>query len=175
MTLLRWLIKEKIAAADRICIFGEGFGGYAALMSAVKTPDLYRCAASLNGISDLHSLVAQGRKYVGGFYFRRHIGRLWWRQHLLENSPRPHAGKVGVPVLLTVSEKNRMVSPLQTRHMHKALQRAKKDVELVELPEGDHSLSRQADRKTFAEALLSFLAEHLGEAAGTPSSAITGN
>ena len=81
----QWLIKEKIAAADRICILGEGFGGYAALMSAVKTPDLYRCAASLNGISDLHSLVAQGRKYVGGFYFRRHIGRLWWRQHLLEN------------------------------------------------------------------------------------------
>ena len=156
-----WLIKEKIAAADRLCILGEAFGGYAALMSAVRSPRLYQCAASLNAVSDLYSLVAEGRKYVGGYYFRRHVGRLWWHQHLLENSPRPHADKVQVPILLVVSEKNRIVNPLQTRRMFKALRKAQRDVELVELSEGDHFLSRQDDRKIFAEALLSFLAENL--------------
>ena len=159
----RWLIEEKIAAADQICILGEAFGGYAALMSAVKTPELYRCAASLNGVSDLFSLVAEGRKYVGGFYFRRHVGRLWHRQHLLESSPRPRADEVQVPILLVVAEKNRTVNPLHTRRMFKALQKAKKEVELIELPEGDHYLSRQDNRQTFAEALLAFLRRHIGD------------
>ena len=95
------------------------------------------------------SLVAEGRKYVGGFFYRRHVGRLWQRPHLLANSPRPHADKVQVPVLLAVSEKNRIVNPRQTRRLYKALQKAKKDVELVELPGGDHALSRQDNRKAF--------------------------
>ena len=162
-----WLVEEKIAAADRICIVGEAFGGYAALMSAVKSPELYRCAAGLNAVGDLFSLVAEGRKYVGGFFYRRHVGRLWQRPHLLANAPRPHADKVQVPVLLAVSEKNRIVNPRQTRRLYKALQKAKKDVELVELPGGDHALSRQDNRKAFSEALLSFLSEHLDMAGST--------
>ena len=40
----RWAIREGIANADRICIYGGSYGGYAALMGAAKEPDLYRCA-----------------------------------------------------------------------------------------------------------------------------------
>ena len=38
----QWAIHTGLASAQRICIVGSGYGGYAALMGAVKTPDLHR-------------------------------------------------------------------------------------------------------------------------------------
>ena len=46
---MQYAIRAGIADAKRICIIGSGYGGYAALMGTVKTPDLYRCAVSLGG------------------------------------------------------------------------------------------------------------------------------
>ena len=41
---VQYAIRSGIANANRICIVGSGYGGYAALMGAVKTPDLYPSA-----------------------------------------------------------------------------------------------------------------------------------
>ena len=49
----KWLISEGISDPDRICIVGASYGGYAALMGAIIEPDLYKCAASINGVTDL--------------------------------------------------------------------------------------------------------------------------
>src|SRR5207342_805692 len=40
-----WAIAQGIADPKRICIFGASYGAYAALMGAIREPDLYRCAA----------------------------------------------------------------------------------------------------------------------------------
>ena len=53
-----WLIKEEIADPKRIAIAGASYGGYAALMGAVKTPDLFRCAISFAGIGDTSMLFS---------------------------------------------------------------------------------------------------------------------
>lgn len=159
----RWLVAEALAEPSRICILGEAFGGYAAMMSAVQNPDLYECAASLNGISDLYSAVAEGRRYVGGFYFRRHIGRLWEEKELDRNSPINKQMRKAVPLMLTASEQNRIVPPRQSRRMYNALRKSNNPVEFIELPQGDHFLSREENRQSFAHALLRFLDEHLGK------------
>ncbi|MDX1507373.1 MAG: prolyl oligopeptidase family serine peptidase [Woeseiaceae bacterium] len=39
--------------ADRIGVFGSSYGGYSALMGAIRNPDLFRCAASFAGVTDL--------------------------------------------------------------------------------------------------------------------------
>lgn len=48
-----WMIANGIVDKNRICIAGGSYGGYAAQMAAVKTPDLFKCASSLNGVSDI--------------------------------------------------------------------------------------------------------------------------
>ena len=159
----RWLVDNALAEPSRICIVGEVFGGYAAMMSAVKHPDLYECAASLNGISDLYSAVAKGRHYVGGFYFRRHIGRLWEGKELDRNSPINKQMRKAVPLMLAASEQNRIVSPRQSRRIYNALRKLNNPVEFIELPQGDHFLSREENRQSFAQELLRFLDEHLGK------------
>jgi dipeptidyl aminopeptidase/acylaminoacyl peptidase len=48
----------------------------------------------------------------------------------------------------------------------RALSAAGKPHELMEIPEGDHVLSRASQRATFMRALERFLARHLGTAGG---------
>ena len=55
-----WAIEQKIADKDNICIYGASYGGYAALMGAVREPTLYQCAASYAGVSDLQLMFKTG-------------------------------------------------------------------------------------------------------------------
>jgi len=50
---VHWAIEQDIADPDRICIYGGSYGGYAALMGVIKTPDLYQCAVGYVGVYDL--------------------------------------------------------------------------------------------------------------------------
>jgi dipeptidyl aminopeptidase/acylaminoacyl peptidase len=51
------MIKNGLADPARICIAGASYGGYAALAGAAFTPEMYACAISVNGISDLPALL----------------------------------------------------------------------------------------------------------------------
>ena len=46
---------ERYPALDpeRIGVFGSSYGGYSALMGAIRNPDLFKCAASFAGVTDL--------------------------------------------------------------------------------------------------------------------------
>jgi len=52
----KWLIDQKIAAPDRIAMFGYSYGGYSALVAAIRPNGLYQCAISGAGAGDLASL-----------------------------------------------------------------------------------------------------------------------
>ena len=71
----QWAIKQGIADPGRICIVGGSYGGYAALMGTIRTPDTYRCAASINGVNGLFygnpkSQIC-GEKYCPAFHICR--------------------------------------------------------------------------------------------------------
>lgn len=50
---VRWAISQGVADPNRVCIYGASYGGYAALMSAVREPDLYKCTVGYVGVYDL--------------------------------------------------------------------------------------------------------------------------
>jgi dipeptidyl aminopeptidase/acylaminoacyl peptidase len=157
-----WLIAQGFADAKRLCIAGASFGGYAAMISAVREPRLYQCAVSLNGISDLRAVLRRMQKYIGGRYLTRHIGRLWKDdESLRRDSPINHIDNIRSPMLIVASADDRVVSPQESRGMFKALQGSSKPSEFIELAEGDHYLSRQDNRRIFSEAMLEFLHRHM--------------
>ena len=57
---VRWAIDSGIAEEGRVCIYGASYGGYSALMSAVKEPDLYACTAGYVGVYDLELMTKKG-------------------------------------------------------------------------------------------------------------------
>ena len=57
---VRWAIDSGITEEGRVCIYGASYGGYSALMSAVKEPDLYACTAGYVGVYDLELMSKKG-------------------------------------------------------------------------------------------------------------------
>jgi dipeptidyl aminopeptidase/acylaminoacyl peptidase len=47
-----WMVGEGYVDKDNMCIAGASYGGYAATMATVKTPDLFKCAVSFAGVTD---------------------------------------------------------------------------------------------------------------------------
>lgn len=160
----QYAIDQGIADPERICIVGGSYGGYAALMGVVKTPDFYRCALSFAGVSDLIAFLKEKRSYLNyELAWERQLGA-WWsdRDRLKATSPVNHAGKIRTPLLIVHGAEDRTVPVEQSRAMVEALKDAAfTRMRYLELPDGDHHLSRQDDRVTFFREMERFLATHL--------------
>lgn len=158
-----WLAKSGIADAARICIVGGSYGGYAALMGVVKEPTLYKCAVSINGVTDLPDFIAYLDNFVGGrSAASRRIGNLWSDgEKLARNSPARRAADIKVPVLLMQGTDDRVVPVEQTKKMANALKGAGKSYRFIELKDEEHWLTHGDTRLQAFEELDNFLAEQL--------------
>lgn len=167
---VKWAVDQQIADPKRICIVGASYGGYAALMGAVKTPDLYRCAMSFAGVTNLIDLSRHEASYINGQSMTdRSIGNYWRdRSQLKATSPTEHVQDIKVPVLLMHGTADRSVPYDQSQKMADALKAAGKKFQFVTLTDGDHHLSRQRDRLRFFTELETFLNDNIGLAA-TPA------
>lgn len=160
---VQWAVAQGVADPGRVCIVGFSYGGYAALMGAIKTPELYRCAVSVAGVTDLIDLWHHRNQYVGGAAVTdKQIGNAWDdRDRLKATSPTQQAARIKAPVLLMHGMRDRVVPVDQSRDMDTALKRANRPHQYIELEDGDHHLSRYADRLKVFETLEDFLAKNL--------------
>ncbi len=159
----RWAVKQGIADPARMCIVGWSFGGYAALVGAVRNGDLYRCAISIAGISDLSLLESQTWNFVNGAIAREQIGTL--RQKLKDDSPRRHAAAATMPVLMIHGDMDAQSNIAQSLAMDSALEEAGKKHELIVIKGGRHSLTLDSERTTLLTAVERFLAQNLAPGA----------
>lgn len=165
------LIATQVAHADRICIAGISYGGYAALMGAAQTPELYRCAISIAGLSDLPELIETERSDAGRrsalyAFVQETIGDPdQHRTQLIAGSPRRQIDSITAPILLIHGERDDITLASQSERMHEALQRAGKQSRYVEL-EGNVYHPWDGWTTRHAERLLTemdtFLGQHIG-------------
>lgn len=160
------LVARGVADPARICIVGASYGGYAALMGGVKTPELYRCIVSIAGVSDLFQLAAKEEHTLNGAaVFERMVGSVRREREQFEaTSPKYQAARFAAPVLLVHGSYDRTVPIAQSEAMAEALKATGKPVELLTLAGGDHAMSAQPDRLAFYARLEQFLAQNLGAA-----------
>ena len=162
----RWAAAQGISDAGRMCIVGWSFGGYAALLGAVRNSDLYACAVSIAGVSDLSLLEAQEARLRGEEPTRAQIGAKVSK--LAADSPARHAGDVKVPVLLVHGDRDLQSDVAQSRIMDAALTAAGKPHEFVLLSGANHQIDREADRVKVLQKVEQFLASHLPVAPPAP-------
>jgi dipeptidyl aminopeptidase/acylaminoacyl peptidase len=162
--MVQWAIQTDLASADRICTVGAGYGGYAALMGVVKNPDLYRCAVSVGGVTNLPQLAADSRWYLNEKQVVEVRIGSWWSnpEQLRSMSPLYRAQEISTPLLLMHGAVDRVVPVSHGREMAEALKEAQVTTSrYVELPLADHVLSREEDRIQVFSELERFLTNHL--------------
>jgi len=159
---VRWLIEQGIADPQRIGIYGASYGGYAALMGLVKTPELFRAGASYAGIASIPLMLADDEWYMFDEYNKPTVGGGWDdRERLAETSPLESVGRISAPVLLGHGENDPSVHVKQSQKMAEALREAGKTVEYLEFEHEAHGFLLEANRIRWYERLAAFFAEHL--------------
>jgi dipeptidyl aminopeptidase/acylaminoacyl peptidase len=171
---VRALTEKGIADPKRICIVGGSYGGYVALAGAAFTPELYACAASIAGVSDLPAMIGYTVKMEGEesnllAYWRDHIGSPLDPQ-VIAKSPARSAATIRAPILLLHGTEDTVVPLAQSKMMARALDAANRQYSLVELPGDDHYLSTSATRVLMLGELEKFLAPFLAAAPAAQTS-----
>jgi dipeptidyl aminopeptidase/acylaminoacyl peptidase len=152
---------------ERVCIVGSSYGGYAALAGASFTPDLYKCAVSINGVSDVEEMLKTEEKENGD----EHWVVAYWQEvisrgevdkdHLAKISPVNHVENIKSPVLLIHGEYDKVVPIEQSQNMYELMKDENKKVTFIELDEGDHNLSQAENRMKAMLAIEKFIKEHI--------------
>lgn len=166
------LVRQGSVDPQRVCIVGASYGGYAALVGAALTPELYRCSVSVAGISDLAEFI-QWRKRKWG---SDSDGYTYWLQSigdperdaatLAATSPARLSAAIRVPVLLIHGEDDFIVPVSQSIAMKKALDRTGRTTQLVRIRKEGHSDWSDENEKRALIAVDRFLWEHLGPGHG---------
>jgi dipeptidyl aminopeptidase/acylaminoacyl peptidase len=159
------LVQNGIADPKRVCIVGASYGGYAALAGAAFTPELYRCAASINGIADIPNMAGFIRERSGddSNSFRA------WRdligdpsdKDLANFSPARAIDKIGVPVLLIHGTNDTVVPYSQSENFARLMREKGRACKLVQIPGADHWLTNGAWRLVILKEMEAFLAASL--------------
>lgn len=165
-----FMIDQGLASKNKICIVGGSYGGYAALMGAIKTPDLYQCSISINGVTDLKKQIDSVIREASSKERDKVTKRLYKEignpetdpEYFYLNSPALRAKDVNVPVLIVAGYDDTVVSYKQSKQMNKALRKAGKKVEYINLKGAPHNVFRYIDhKKEVLEKIEEFLGKHL--------------
>ncbi len=166
---MKKLVADGIANPKRVCIVGASYGGYAALAGAAFTPDLYACAVSFAGVSDLPRAISADRARYGeksgavSFWISRIGSPFDDSDQLRATSPARHADQVKCPVLLMHGEGDTTVPIEQSELMDSALKSAGKDVQFIRFEGEDHYLNLAATRIRVLTETEAFLKKNIGE------------
>jgi dienelactone hydrolase len=155
---VQWLAAQGTADPKRVCIMGASFGGYAAMWAAVRNPDIYRCAISFAGISDVKGQLDYDHKTFDERDFRIWRRRIQGDARSLESlSPLNFVDQMRVPILIANGTADTVVPPDQSERLHRALARLGRAHGYVTYPGEGHSLSDPAHEADFLARVGAFL------------------
>ncbi len=165
---VRYLIDHKIADPDRICIIGGSYGGYAALWGLVQTPDLYKCAVSLAGVSDLEKELRLdsdiSKSAVQREFARSRVGDPALMKTTFDSvSPLQHADLIKAPLLLAHGKLDERVPVSQGRQMYDRMRALHKDAQWIEFNNEKHSLWHIENQRDFYDAVFELLERTIGK------------
>ena len=150
---------------ERVGIYGASYGGYSALMSVIRNPGLFKCAASFAGVTDLTLLFTESAAksseflrdtlidYVGD----PHINYA----ELVEHSPVYRYKDIKRPILLAHGLDDSVADFEHSWRMQKMLQLAGSPATFILLKDIGHGFSYISEAKQLYDPLMNFLDENL--------------
>jgi dipeptidyl aminopeptidase/acylaminoacyl peptidase len=153
------------ADRGRVAIYGGSYGGYAALVGAAFTPDVFRCAVDIVGPSNLKTLIESIPPYwapmVAQFHTR--VGNPETEEDLLwERSPLSRVDQIRIPLLIAQGANDPRVKQAESEQIVAALRERGIDHQYLLYPDEGHGFAKPENRLAFFAAAERFLARHLG-------------
>lgn len=150
---------------SRVCILGASYGGYAALMGAVSQGDVFKCAVSWVGVTDIGLMdsihwsdFSEEWKQYG---MKRLVADVATdAAQIRATSPLQRAREIKMPLLLAYGAQDRRV-PIKHGTEFRAALRPDQEVEWVVYPDEGHGWFNLQTNEDFWGRVERFLGRHL--------------
>ena len=160
---VNWAVDQGIADPDRVAIYGGSYGGYAAMAGVTLTPELYRCAVNIVGVSDLPLLYNYDEDYLPlRAWFEETIGHPGRDRERFEvTSPLQNIDQVQVPVFVAHGKRDRRVPLAHATKLVNELEDydIPHDV-MIKANEG-HGFRKPENRIEYYSRIADFLDQHM--------------
>ena len=165
---VEWLVGEGIADRARVGIYGGSYGGYAALVGATFTPDVFAAVVSVVGPSSLVTLVKSFPPY-----WRPLLASTWFRYvgdpedpeqlaDLEARSPLNRVNDIVAPLLVIQGANDPRVTKAESDQIVAALRARGVDVEYLVKDDEGHGFVKPENRMDAYGTIERFFAKHLG-------------
>ncbi len=160
-----YIVDQGWADRSKVAIYGGSYGGYAALVGAAFTPDVFCCAVDIVGPSNLKTLLETIPPYWAPM-----IAQLYRRvgnpetdtEFLWSRSPLSRAHDIRIPLLIAQGANDPRVKQAESEQIVAALTEAGIDHEYMLFPDEGHGFAKPENRIKFYTAAERFLAKYLG-------------
>ena len=162
---VEFAVAEGWADPERVAIVGGSYGGYAALVGATFTPEVFRCAIAFAGPSNLKTLLENIPPYWAPIaaQLHRRVGDPETEEAFLwSRSPLSRVGAIQIPIFIVQGANDPRVTPAESEQIVAAMRDRGIDHEYVLLPDEGHTLVKPENRLRVTAATERFLAKHLG-------------
>jgi dipeptidyl aminopeptidase/acylaminoacyl peptidase len=159
------VVGQGYADPKRVAIYGGSYGGYAALVGATFTPDVFACAVDIVGPSNLATLIASIPPYweplIAEFHTR--VGNPETEPEFMwSRSPLSKVDAIRIPLLVAQGANDPRVKVAEAEQIVAALTEKGIPHEYLLFPDEGHGFAKPENRLRFYSAAERFLAEHLG-------------
>jgi dipeptidyl aminopeptidase/acylaminoacyl peptidase len=159
-----WAAKAGIADINRVCIYGASYGGYAALMGVVKTPDRYKCAIGYVGVYDLNIMHSTGdvsRSRGGQRYLDEALGTD--PADRAARSSTPNVRRIKAPVFLVHGMQDDRAHFRHYVEMRDALKAKQHRFETLLAPRAGHGARELESTLEVTCRMIDFFDRHIGD------------
>ena len=162
---VQWAVEQGWADPQKIAIYGGSYGGYAALVGATFTPDLFACAVDIVGPSNLITFIETVPPYWSAYLdmMYQRIGHPEEDAEFLKaRSPLFKVDQIEIPLLIAQGANDPRVNQAESEQIVEALKEKGIDYEYMLFPDEGHGFAKPENRIKFYAAAEKFLAKHLG-------------
>jgi len=159
-----WLIKEGVADSSKIGIYGFSLGGYSALHSSCYKPNLYACAASYSGITNLFTYLKEAPPYYEPYrqMFYEMVGDpVKDSEYFRKHSPIFHADKIKHPIFIAQGSRDSRNNVNETNQFVKDLRNKGVPVTYMLKNEEGHEFENEKNKISLYMELASFFDKYL--------------
>jgi dipeptidyl aminopeptidase/acylaminoacyl peptidase len=161
---VNWAVEKGFADPEMIAIFGGSFGGYAALVGATFTPDVFCCAVDIVGPSNLITLIKSIPPYWVPLLatFHKRVGNPDTEEEFLKSrSPLFKVDQIKIPILIAQGANDPRVKQAESEQIVEAMKKKGLAYEYMLFPDEGHGFAKPENRLKFFAAAEKFLAKHL--------------
>lgn len=162
---MEYLVKQGWIDKDNIAIYGGSYGGYAALVGATFTPDLFKCAIDVVGPSSIITLIENIPPYWSTFLanFKRRVGDPDTELEFLKSrSPLFKVDNIKIPILVAQGANDPRVKQSESEQIVEAMINKGIDHDYLLFEDEGHGFVKPENRIKFYNHAEVFLSKHLG-------------